>query len=234
MPTPADPPTASRPPRFATQPREGSAAVDASTPERLVEAAERLFGTQGYWATPLRCVAVEAGVTRGALYHHFLDKRALFEAVYVHMERRLRDAALRAYRATDSSHDALEAALRAYLDGLLEPGVQRIALVEAVPVLGITRLRELTHEITLRLLEDALRGRPRRSRALAEDTGARLMFGALAEASWFVAHARDPAGAASEMLPLLLALYRGLDSPPQDQPAVAEPAAPAARRESWT
>ncbi len=58
------------------------------TREHLIETALQMFGERGYAATPLEEVVARAGLSRGALYHHFKDKRALFEAVF---DRRLWD-----------------------------------------------------------------------------------------------------------------------------------------------
>jgi len=153
----------------------------ATTCAAILHAAEEEFGRLGFGEAALESVAATAGVSRGALYHHFRSKRALFEAVYVRTERRLCDAAVEAYRRAEGNR--LEAALAAYSAGLLAPGVRRIALLDVTVALGRTRARELRREITLGRLEQELRGL-----GVALDmTHARLVFGAVTEASCFAA-----------------------------------------------
>ncbi len=102
----------------------------------LIEAARRLFVEKGYAETATPDIVAEAGVTRGALYHHFEDKKALFratlereaEAVAAHIETASRPAA--------SPREALLAGASAYFDAMATPGRTRLLLLEAPAVLG--------------------------------------------------------------------------------------------------
>jgi AcrR family transcriptional regulator len=103
----------------------------------LIEAARRLFVEKGYAETATPDIVAEAGVTRGALYHHFEDKKALFRAV---LERE--GAAVAAHieeGAVQSSapRDALLRGASAYFGAMAEPGRTRLLLLEAPAVLGL-------------------------------------------------------------------------------------------------
>src|SRR5207302_6267465 len=106
--------------------------------------ARELFAAHGYGAVATEEIVRAAGVTRGALYHHFTGKRELFEAVYEEVERGLVEQI--ASSAVSSATDplaALHAGAQAFLDACEDPAVQRIALVDAPSVLGWERWREI-------------------------------------------------------------------------------------------
>lgn len=102
----------------------------------LMEAARRLFVEKGYAETATPEIVAEAGVTRGALYHHFEDKKALFRAT---LERESGAVAAQIEMASapaGSSRDALLIGASAYFDAMAEPGRTRLLLLEAPAVLG--------------------------------------------------------------------------------------------------
>jgi AcrR family transcriptional regulator len=103
----------------------------------LIEAARRLFVEKGYAETATPDIVAEAGVTRGALYHHFEDKKALFRAV---LEREGAAVATHIEEGAVRSSSAREALLRgasAYFGAMAEPGRTRLLLLEAPAVLGL-------------------------------------------------------------------------------------------------
>ena len=110
----------------------------------MIETARGLFAERGYAAVGTEEIVRAAGVTRGALYHHFKGKRELFEAVYEDVERQLveRIATSAIASATDPLQ-ALQAGAEAFLDACEDPAVQRIALLDAPSVLGWERWREI-------------------------------------------------------------------------------------------
>ena len=102
----------------------------------LIVAARRLFVEKGYAETATPDIVAEAGVTRGALYHHFEDKRALFRAV---LEREAEAVAADIEAASlpsGSPPEALLAGASAYFDAMAEPGRTRLLLLEAPAVIG--------------------------------------------------------------------------------------------------
>ncbi len=119
----------------------------ALTRGRLVAAGRRLFATVGFTAVPVEAIVSEAGVTRGALYHHFRDKSDLFEAVYQEvneaLDAQVSAAGWRAAEETGELWPAFWAGTDTYLDLCVDPMVGRIALLEAPIALGWNRWAEL-------------------------------------------------------------------------------------------
>jgi AcrR family transcriptional regulator len=107
-----------------------------------VKAARKLFADKGFADTPLEEVASRARVTKGALYHHFRDKRALFASVFDDLEREL-DAAGRRAALEAGLHDprrAFLAGCRAVLEFGQRPDFHRVAMVDGPAALGLERV----------------------------------------------------------------------------------------------
>jgi AcrR family transcriptional regulator len=167
-----------------------------TTVAALVAAARGLFANDGYAATSLDAVASTAGVTKGALYHHFAGKRELFRAVYEHEQQRLVAAIGEAYARKADPWDAFEAGCRAFIESSLDPGLQRITLLDAPGVLGWEAIREIESpalaltEVGIERAMDA--GRlPRR----APQPLAHLLFGAMCEGAMKIARSENPQAA---------------------------------------
>jgi AcrR family transcriptional regulator len=160
-----------------------------ATTTALVAAARELFAQDGFAATSLDAVVARAGVTKGALYHHFAGKRELFAAVFSREQQRLLEAiGSAAEEEVSDPWRALEAGCRGFLDFTLDPGVQRIFLLDATAALGWERIRELESDsLTLLQLgiEQAIEAgqiEPRPAAPLAH-----LLFGAICELAMVVA-----------------------------------------------
>ncbi|MEX1006638.1 MAG: TetR/AcrR family transcriptional regulator [Acidimicrobiia bacterium] len=136
------------------QPRAEQA---ATTRRAILTAARRLFVEQGYFGTSTEEIVAEAGVgTRGALYHHFADKRALFLAVFEEVERDL-SAAGGGSRPEGDALDMLRHGLHSFLDAAaVDPAVQRIVLIDGPAVLGWVTWRGLEEHYGLGLIRQAL------------------------------------------------------------------------------
>lgn len=185
----------------------------------MVGAARRLFAERGYAAVGTEEIVRAAGVTRGALYHHFAGKRELFEAVYERIEAELAERiAAGALEANASSPlEAMRAGAEMFLAASTEPETQRIVLLDGPSVLGWDRWREIAAEHGLGLIEATLQA--------AVDAGAiepqpvhplaHVLMGALDEAAMLVARAEDPEQMRAEVGQTLRALLDGLsrDSP---------------------
>jgi AcrR family transcriptional regulator len=163
-----------------------------ATTGALLDAARELFARDGYAATSLDAVVAKAGVTKGALYHHFDGKRELFRAVFEREQDRLAQALRQAFARKRDPWEGLQAACRAFLDAALDPELQRIVLVDSFSALGFAAVRE-AEAGQLEGLREALRlsmeaGRlPRRP----VEPLAALLFGALCEAALTTARAQD-------------------------------------------
>src|SRR4051794_23797880 len=125
------------------------AQYSASTRRALVDAAEELFTRDGYAATSLDAIVAEAQVTKGALYHHFSGKQALFEAVFEKVE----SAGARSVQASLEGHqDSWQKALsglHAFLEVVRQPSYSRVVIQDGPWVLGHERFREQEERSTI-------------------------------------------------------------------------------------
>ncbi|HET8729142.1 MAG TPA: helix-turn-helix domain-containing protein [Alphaproteobacteria bacterium] len=139
----------------ARQPRSNRERTQA-TRHALISSARTLFVEKGYAATSTPEIAAAAGITRGALYHHFEDKRDLLRAV---LDREARAVAEEIEAATPSSlppREALLAGSIAYLDAMTVPGRTRLLLVDGPAMLGSTEIEALDKAHAARMLREGL------------------------------------------------------------------------------
>ena len=160
-----------------------------ATTGQLLDAARRLFAADGYNATSLEDVVAAAGVTKGALYHHFSSKRDLFRGVFEREQGELAQACHDAYSAEGDPWDGFHAGCRAFLEASLDPGVQRIVLLDAPAVLGWEAVREIEARYSMAMIENGLRHAIEQGRIDPRPTGplAHMLFGALCEGAMTVA-----------------------------------------------
>ena len=182
----------------------------------LVAAARPLFAERGYAAVATEEIVRAAGVTRGALYHHFHGKQELFEAVYEEIEREVTERIAADALSGNDPVEALRAGAEAFLDHCLEPEVQRIVLLDAPAVLGWERWREIGARYGLGLIEAALGAAIEANQVRSQPVRplAHVLMGALDEAAMVVARADDPAAARAEMAVVLGGLLDGMRSGP--------------------
>jgi len=114
-----------------------------ATRGKLIAAARELFATEGYAATGTEAILAQAGVTRGALYHHFADKQALFAAVCEILHEEAERHILQAAEAATGAYDGLLAGCLAFLDFMVRPDVRRILILDAPSVLGWAAWNEI-------------------------------------------------------------------------------------------
>lgn len=162
-----------------------------ATARTVLVTAQELFAKHGYEAVGLEQVAADAGVTRGAVYHHFGSKKGLFEAVLDEAQSQVSAAITQA--APGEGWDAIEAGCKAFLRASISPGVRRIMLVDAPAVLGWTTWRRSDARHSARLLEEGLESLI----GPEEDRGAiaALLSGAMNEAAMWIAEGGDIASA---------------------------------------
>lgn len=180
----------------------------ASSRAKLQAAARALFAAQGYEATSIDGIAAEAGLTKGAFYHHHADKKAIFLDVFETVEEELTARVKQASRAADP-WAGLKAGCLAFLDEATRDDVQQVVFKDGPAVLGWDLWHEIDARYGLGMIQRGLelsaaagfiRKRPFRPLAL-------LLFGALCEAAREIGGAANPKSArrafAAEIEPLL-------------------------------
>ena len=167
----------------------------ADTREALIAAARSLFADPGFADAALETIVRDAGVTRGALYHHFADKTELFAAVFERVEAEMAARmaeAIAAARETDPV-EVMRLGTRFWLDACADPEVQRIVLMDAPAVLGWDRWTEIGQRynigVVTGLLADAIDSG--RIPPQPVEATALTMLGAVREATLYIARANN-------------------------------------------
>lgn len=178
-------------------PRRTQVERSEATQTALIAAATELFAEQGYAGTGREEIAERAGVTRGALYHHFGSKLAIFRAVVEDVEGRVTERVAVAGMHGETARDRLVAGAFEFLDACLEPAVSRILCIEAPAVLGWAVWHEIEEQYGLALVRGALHEVAGEAALTAADVDALapVLLGMLQEAALTVATAADPAAA---------------------------------------
>jgi AcrR family transcriptional regulator len=172
-----------------------------ATRSALLAVARELFTERGYAATPTTEIADRAGVTRGALYHHFAAKDDLFRAVFEQLEAEIAEHVARQALAGADPIDQLRLGCRAFLDVCLDPAVQRIVLLEGPGVLGWETWQEIEERYGYGLVATGVEAAITAGAFEQQPVEplAHVLFGALAQAGLVVARAQDASAARSQM-----------------------------------
>lgn len=186
----------------------------ARTRSTLIRQGRRLFTEHGYGGVGLAEIVAAAEVTKGALYHHFDGKAALFRAVLEQVQQEVGEAVAEAAGSHPDPWDQLTAGCRAFLTASTAPDVRRIMLVDGPAVLGWREWRALDESFSARHLDEALTS--------LVDAGvldpqpvaplARLLSGAMNEAALWLADAGDAQGGEQALKDVWSALSRLLES----------------------
>lgn len=182
-----------------------SAADAAATARRVLDRARDLFAEHGHAGVSLDDVATAAGVTRGAVYHHYGSRSGIFRAVAEDLQQDVADrVATAAAAAGDDARDRLRAGSHAFLDAVTEGPTARVLLVDAPAVIGWDAWRDLDAAASGAHLVDALR-EVGTDRADLEALAAQLS-GAMNEAALWLVRDHTPArrAAAHRVLDRLL------------------------------
>ncbi|MDH2413991.1 TetR/AcrR family transcriptional regulator [Nocardioides sp. CER19] len=199
----------------------------ASTKRALLEVAEGLFAEHGYAGTSLDAIVAGADVTKGALYHHFSGKQALYEAVFERVES---ESARRIHEVTTGIKDPWEKAqtgLRGFLDIVRDPIYRRIVIQDGPAVLGYERYREQEERSSFGVVEEIVRTVLTVPGAQVDDdmiaTFARIFFGALSSAGESVAASSDPELATLRVEAALSFILTGIQSLAEQGIHIASP-----------
>jgi AcrR family transcriptional regulator len=186
----------------------------AATKDALVRAARPLFAHEGFGGVSTEAIVRAAGVSRGAMYHQFKDKTALFEAVFEAVEQDVTTRlATTVAGAGESDPIALmELGAHTWLDVCAEPEVQRIVLLDAPAVLGWERWRELGLRYGSGLVEALIAHAISIGRIEEQPVRplAHVLIGSLDEAAMYVVRAEDPAVARDQMRAIISRLVQAM------------------------
>jgi AcrR family transcriptional regulator len=183
-----------------------------ATLKALLKVARKLFAERGYAGTATEEVVRRARVTRGALYHHFKDKRDLFKAVLHEEEMNLaRTVGQIAIQQSDPWSQLISGS-QAFLDACLDPAFQQIVLIDAPAVLGWSGFREIDEAYFLSAMKDTLQRAVDAGQIAPQpvDPLAHIIFGATHEAAMLIAHADDEASARNEASAAIVRVLSGL------------------------
>jgi AcrR family transcriptional regulator len=189
-----------------------------STRRALLSSARKLFGSRGYANTSVDEVVKDAGVTKGALYHHFKDKDDLFRSVVEEVKLEVTKHAADSYFASVEGIDptqSLRLTCMSLIDASLDPGVQRISVLDTRSVFDARTRREIETRYEVALLRGALRAAMRAGTIERQPyvTLAHLLAGAITEACALIAEADDKDAARAEVTDVITRLLDGLRPP---------------------
>jgi AcrR family transcriptional regulator len=185
-----------------------------ATRQLLVSVARELFAERGYMGTSVEEIIQSAGVARGALYHHFPGKDALFRAVYDAVQADVASRVVAAALAGSDPWAGVRAGLGAFLDACLDPEFRRIVVLDSVPVLatamwdsGVEHVEHtelpMLRTVLTPLVEAFLPG-------VAVDALAHVALGGLYGAALYIARSTDPNAARTDAEGVLDTLIGGL------------------------
>jgi len=179
----------------------------AATRDALISAGRKLWGLRGYAEVGTPEIATSAGVTRGAMYHQFADKAALFGEVVEAVEQDVmaRMAILVAESGATTPADAIRAAVDAWLEVSGDPEVRQLILLDAPSVLGWPAFRDVAPRYSLGMTEQLLTEAIRAGQLARQPVRplAHVLIGALDEAAMLIATADDPKRARRETAEVL-------------------------------
>jgi AcrR family transcriptional regulator len=196
-------------------PRSRRDEYSEATRRALLDSAGRLFAEQGFTATSLDEVAADARVTKGAVYHHFANKQAVFEAVADQVEEDACAAMIAAAADAPGTWEGVEAGLDCFLERCSDPAYRRLCFQEGPAVMGFNAWWEHGEKHEIGLIRAMLAGL--HADGLIElddlDTLTHLLFGSMTAAALALARADDPTSEIVKVRETTLRLLWGLRPP---------------------
>ena len=183
-----------------------------STRHALVDSAVDLFTKRGYAATSLDEVAKRSRVTKGALYHHFSGKQALFEAAFDAVESAVMTELAEIVVGPGNPWDRAMKGIQQYIKICLDPSYQRIVIHEAPVVMGWERWREAEDHFSFGLVRASIQSLVDAGEMpeLPVEVTARLLFGSLTAGAMVIARADDPKKAGAEVSTTIIKMLEHL------------------------
>jgi AcrR family transcriptional regulator len=184
-----------------------------ATRQALLSAGRDIFASEGYQAAGIEAISRAALVTRGAFYHHFEDKKALFDAVVVSMQAEAATHVGDKARTQRKVWDRLSVGIDAYLDACLEPAYGRIVIQEAPAVLGNARSRAIEEAYPMALLTATLNALKRQGELDFDDIDllSRVVDAMICKVALMLPEADDPKtlrARGQQIIASLLGVYR--------------------------
>jgi AcrR family transcriptional regulator len=178
---------------------------------KLIKAAREAFAAKGYADSSMDDLTAQVGLTRGALYHHFGDKKGLLQAVIAQIDGEMMERLSIIIDEADTTWDGFIDESIAYIKMSLEPEIQRIVFLDGPAVLGDPSqwpsqnacIRSTQNSLEKLIDEGTIR-------SVDPEATARLIMGALLGASLWIAHADDPLAACEKAIESFQALACGL------------------------
>lgn len=186
-----------------------------ATRAALVEEATKLFAERGFAATSLDDVARAASVTRGAVYHHFAGKQALFSAVVEELEQQMIERIAKSMTVHEDIWDAAMAAIDAFCDACLDPVYSTVVWREGISALGWDGLHACAEKYSVELIESSARALVDAGYFPGEafDTSVRMVFHMFGSAAMTLAAAEDKQRVRDEVANVLKRMFGGLRVP---------------------
>lgn len=183
----------------------------AETRAKLIAAARHAFATQGYAEASMDDFTAQAGLTRGALYHHFGDKKGLMQAVISEIDAEMSDRLCAISSKAETAWQGFVDENIAYIQMALEPEIRRIMLLDGPAVLGDPSnwpnqnacIRSMTASVQKLIDEGTIRD-------VDAEATARLVNGATLSAALWIAGAEDPQAASKKATEAFLVMVSGL------------------------
>jgi AcrR family transcriptional regulator len=161
---------------------------------QILEAARALFIALGYEATSIEDILQELAISRGALYHHFKNKEAVFEAVLESVEAEIAKVIINAAKSAPDPLAGLHAGCDAWLELALDPAVRTIVLSDAPTAVGWAKWREIDSRYGFGLLRASLKRLSAMGMLPPElvDLFSHMLLAVLLEICLVIARADDP------------------------------------------
>jgi AcrR family transcriptional regulator len=185
-----------------------------ATRQALLDTARVLFTEGGYHATGVEDIAREARVTRGALYHHFRDKKSMFDALVVQLQQ---DVATKVSQVAESEPQILRklnVGCAEFLNRCCEPSYRRLVIEEASSILGTRRCAEIESQTSIGLLTSAIVAlkRARLIDVPNAELAARMLACMICEAAILLGESKHPAQLKRDAVATLERVLRSLQA----------------------
>lgn len=191
------------------------AAQGRATRDQLIEVATRLFAEHGYEDTSIEAVLAAAGVSRGALYHHFAGKDALFQAVVETLEARVLAELAEVTKDAPDAVATLNTGAMAWIDLASDPVIHRILLIDAPSVVGWEQRHAVDENNALGAMRAIFHAVAQEGHLPEEfaDSFAHMVLAAIDEAALMIARAKDPVAAHAQGRAAVAELLRRITTP---------------------